>query len=312
MSQFAQDVLEGLSATKKRLSSKYFYDDEGSRIFQEIMAMPEYYLTDREMEILQSRSLEILQATDLEESFNVIELGAGDGTKTEQLLKTFLEAGHRPIYHPVDISQEAVDIVRDRLSRNLPALEVRPAVGDYFHIMQEVTAHETPSLVLFLGSNIGNYIPPKNTDLISLIAINMSKGDYFLIGVDLKKDPTLIQGAYDDPHGITARFNLNLLERINRELGGDFDLEAWEFICRYNSENGEVRSYLKSTRQQEVFIRALDRKFAFAEGEEVWTELSKKYDLEGIEALGEESGLTFVQHFTDQRHHFTDSLFKKS
>ncbi|NNK81042.1 MAG: L-histidine N(alpha)-methyltransferase [Flavobacteriales bacterium] len=311
MPHFAQDVREGLNASPKRLSSKYFYDDEGSRIFQEIMAMPEYYLTNSEMEILHEQSLDMLKSTDLSGSFNVIELGAGDGTKTQLMLKAFLDAGHSPVYHPVDISQEAVDIVSKRLHQELPGLQIRPEVGDYFHMMSEVTAQETPCLILFLGSNIGNYIPPKNIELLALIKENMSSGDYFLLGVDLKKETKLIKAAYDDPHGITKRFNLNILTRINRELGADFNLDDWDFVCRYNSENGEVRSYLKSVKEQKVKISAIEKEYNFLAGEEIWTELSKKYELEEIREAGERAGLTFVQHFTDRQHHFTDTLFKK-
>lgn len=312
MSDFASDVLAGLSADSKKLSSKYFYDDEGSRIFQEIMAMPEYYLTDCEMEIIRGQSSDILDATGLRGTFNVIELGAGDGVKTQVMLRSFLENGAKPIYRPVDISAEAVDIVSQRLHKELPELEIKPEVGDYFKMMHEVTQHETPSIVVFLGSNIGNYIPPKNVELVKLIYQNMSKGDFFLIGADLKKNPNMIRQAYDDQHGITRRFNLNLLTRINRELGADFNLADWDFYCHYNPENGEVRSHLVSMVDQEVRIKELDRSFSFHRNEMIWTELSKKYSLEELKELGQESGLEFKQHFTDSQHHFTDTLFYKA
>ncbi len=309
MSQFAKDVLSGLSAEQKKLSSKYFYDDEGSRIFREIMAMPEYYLTDAEMDVLSNRSSDILEATGLSGSFNVVELGAGDGIKTQQMLETFIEWGANPIYHPIDISPKAVEIIVERLNVELPELEVRPEIGDYFEEMQTITASNRPSLILFLGSNIGNYVPPDNVALVKLIADNMSKSDQLLIGADLRKDPNMIRRAYDDSHGITKRFNLNLLKRINRELGADFDLDAWDFYCSYNPLNGEVRSYLISKKEQKVNIKALDRAFDFERHELVWTELSKKYTLEELSGICAEAGLEHRAHFLDKNKQFTDSLY---
>lgn len=309
MSQFAKDVLEGLERPTKRLSSKYFYDDEGSLIFQEIMAMPEYYLTNAEMDVLSNRSADILMASGLRGSFNVVELGAGDGIKTQQMLKAFLKDGVNPIYRPIDISSIAVEIVQERLKKELPDLEVRPEIGDYFEQMQAITSDDRPSLILFLGSNIGNYIPPDNLSLVKLISENMSKGDQLIIGADLRKDPNMIRRAYDDPHGITKRFNLNLLKRINRELGADFDLDAWDFYCSYNPINGEVRSYLMSTKAQQVHIEALDKKFDFGRYELIWTELSKKYSLEELTEVCAEAGLKHKAHFLDTNEYFTDSLF---
>lgn len=309
MSQLAKDVLEGLERPTKRLSSKYFYDDEGSRIFQEIMAMPEYYLTNAEMDILSNRSSDILKASGLIGSFNVVELGAGDGIKTQQMLKAFLNEGVNPIYRPIDISSRAVEIVEERLKIELPDLEVRPEIGDYFEQMQAITSDDRPSLILFLGSNIGNYVPPENLNLVKLISENMSKGDQLIIGVDLRKDPNMIRRAYDDSQGVTRRFNLNLLKRINRELGADFDMDAWDFYCSYNPMNGEVRSYLMSTKMQQVHIKALDRSFAFGRYELIWTELSKKYSLEELTGICEQVGLKLKAHFLDKNEHFTDSLF---
>ena len=309
MSDFARDIVEGFARVDRRLSSKYFYDDEGSRIFQEIMGMPEYYLTDREMEILQNRSVEILERTGFQGEFNVIELGAGDGIKTQVMLQAFLDAGARPTYHPIDISREAVDIVSDRLHAEIPELEICPEVGDYFEVLHRITASDTPSLILFLGSNIGNFIPPENAALLNHIYEIMSTGDQLLIGVDLKKDPNMIRNAYNDPHGITKRFNLNLLQRMNRELGADFDIEAWDFYCHYNPFNGEVRSYLVSLKDQDVSFSKMDKGFSFSRYELIWTELSKKYSLQELEDLGKDVGLDLKEHFQDRQEHFTDSLF---
>ena len=312
MSQFANDVRAGLERPDKRLSSKYFYDDEGSQIFQEIMAMPEYYLTDAEMDVLSNQSREILSATGFNGPFNVVELGAGDGIKTQHMLKAFLAEGAQLVYRPIDISAKAVEIVQERLSLELPALEVKPEIGDYFEQMQAIKSSEAPSLILFLGSNIGNYVPPENLNLVRLIAEHMAQGDQLMIGVDLRKDPNMIRRAYDDSQGITRRFNLNLLKRINRELGADFKLDAWDFYCSYNPMNGEVRSYLMSKEKQEVYIEALNQKFSFGRYELIWTELSKKYSLDELTEMCSKAGLSHKAHFLDSQQHFTDSLFLRN
>lgn len=288
----------------------YFYDDEGSRIFQEIMAMPEYYLTDCEMEILREQSAEIIEATGLEGEFNIVELGAGDGTKTEHLLRYCLEAGHKPIYRPIDISAEAIDQLVERFSHVLPELRVKPLIGDYHTSLKRLTNQDLPSLVLFLGSNIGNFIPPANQRFLSSLSSAMRAGDQLMIGVDLRKNPSIIKAAYDDPHGITARFNLNLLKRINRELGADFNLEQWGFEVDYNEDNGELRSYLLSHVVQSVELG--DEVFTFAAGERIWTELSKKYDMQELTEMCDSAGFTPILHLHDKQNYFTDSIFRKA
>ncbi len=162
------------------------------------------------------------------------------------------------------------------------------------------------------NSNIGNYVPPENLSLVRLIADNMGQGDQLMIGVDLRKDPNMIRRAYDDSQGITRRFNLNLLQRINRELGGDFKLDAWDFYCSYNPMNGEVRSYLMSKDKQDVHIEALGQTFTFGRYELIWTELSKKYSLDELTGLCSEAGLEYKAHFLDSKQHFTDSLFLRT
>ena len=310
---FAEEVEEGLSAKSKFLSSKYHYDDQGSRIFQEIMAMPEYYLTDCEMDIMKNRSVEIYQATGFKSHFKIIELGAGDGAKTKEMLRNLLEVGADFTYVPVDISQEAIDLLVESMSRSLPDLTMNPQVGDYFEVMDKVEAEEEcPNLVLFLGSNIGNFKPKWAVDLLKHIHEHMRSGDRLLVGFDLKKNPNLIRNAYFDPNGITARFNLNVLSRINRELDGDFKLETFDFYSYYNPENGNVKSFLYSLTDQTVRIGAIGKTFHFIKDECIWMELSKKYSKSGIENLGRKAGFGFQEHFLDGRHYFSDSLFKKN
>lgn len=309
---FAEEVAEGLSAEPKYLSSKYHYDDEGSRIFQEIMAMPEYYLTGCEMDIMQNRAIDILEATGFSGHFNVIELGAGDGLKTKELLKKLLNTGANLTYVPIDISEEAINILVKGMQSSIPNLKMNAQVGDYFEILDKIEAEQNcPSLILFLGSNIGNFKPEWAVDLLKHINQHMKSGDKLMVGYDLMKDPNLIRNAYQDPAGITKRFNMNLLARINRELGGEFNLDKFDYYSFYNPDTGDVRSYLVSLEDQKVQIEATGRSFQFKKNELIWAELSKKYSLSGIEQMGVDAGFKFGQHFIDSKNYFSDSLYLK-
>lgn len=308
---FAQDVLEGLTAKHKHLSSKYFYDDNGSRIFQEIMHMPEYYLTDSEFEILSLQSKQIMDTVGFAQPFNIIELGAGDGFKTFKLLEHLVHQKVAFHYVPIDISQEAIDTLSNKLLERLPNLSIQAKVGDYFEMLSDLKQDNTPSLLLFLGSNIGNYIEVEANKLLSLFNQNMKKGDKLLIGVDLKKNPLIVQKAYLDDGGITKKFNLNLLLRINRELGADFKIDDFDFYSFYDPDTGDVKSYIVSLRNQKVHIKKLNTTIDFRYDELIWTELSKKYSLEEIKGLAEQNGFSIQQNFLDCKHYFVDSLWEK-
>lgn len=310
---FAEEVEEGLSASPKFLSSKYHYDDEGSRIFQEIMNLPEYYLTDCEMDIMINRAADIYEAAGFRSHFNIIELGAGDGAKTKEFLRNLLELNADFTYVPIDISSEAIDLLVESMRKSLPNLKMNPKVGDYFEVMHDLESEsDSPDLVLFLGSNIGNFKPEWAIDLFEHIHEHLKIGDKLLVGFDLMKDPNLIRNAYFDSQGITAKFNLNVLHRINRELGGNFDVSSFKFYSFYNPENGDVKSYLYSTKKQNVAIEATGKSFHFEKDEPIWMELSKKYSLSGIEQLGDASGFELQQHFFDSKEYFSDSLFVKT
>ncbi len=309
---FAQDVLKGLLAENKYLSSKYFYDDNGSRIFQEIMNMPEYYLTDAEFEILSMQSKQIVEALRFSQPFNIVELGAGDGFKTFKLLEYLTNNKIDFNYVPIDISKEAMDALTNRLKARLPNITVKPKVGDYFKILKQNKKSDFPSLLLFLGSNIGNYQEEKAIELLKLFNENMKIGDKLLVGFDLKKNPITIHNAYYDKHGITKRFNLNLLLRINRELDADFKIDDFDFYCHYSPLTGEVRSYIVSLRQQDVVLKKLGTTIHFDYNELIWTELSKKYSLQEIDGLALTSNYKTVDNFLDCKHYFTDSLWEKS
>ncbi|OBX23038.1 MULTISPECIES: L-histidine N(alpha)-methyltransferase [Bizionia] len=308
---FAKDVVAGLTAKEKHLSSKYFYDTNGSRIFQEIMNMPDYYLTDSEFEILSLQAKQIVDAVAFDKPFNIIELGAGDGFKTFKLLEYLVNEHIVFNYVPIDISQEAIDILSEKLHERLPELSIKPQVGDYFEILNEKFQGNTPNLLLFLGSNIGNYLKDDAINLLKLFNNVMNSGDKLLIGMDLKKNPITIKNAYDDKEGITKRFNINLLIRMNRELEADFKMDDFDFYCYYNPETGRVKSYIVSLKKQTVLLKKLNKTIEFNQNELIWTELSKKYSLSEIEKLAEISGFQTKQHFLDCKHYFTDSLWEK-
>lgn len=308
---FAKDVVEGLTAQNKHLSSKYFYDANGSRIFQEIMNMPDYYLTDSEFEILSLQAKQIVDAVAFDKPFNIIELGAGDGFKTFKLLEYLVNENITFNYVPIDISKEAIDMLSEKLQERLPDLSIKPQVGDYFEILKEMAESDTPNLLLFLGSNIGNYLKDDAIDLLKLFNKVMNRGDKLLIGLDLKKNPLTIKKAYDDNEGITKRFNLNLLIRMNRELDADFKLDDFDFYCYYNPDTGRVKSYIVSLKNQSVLFKKLNKTIEFEQNELIWTELSKKYSLSEIEKLARISGFQTKKHFLDCKHYFTDSLWEK-
>lgn len=308
---FLIDLMEGLSKPQKHLSSKYFYDDLGSKIFQDIMHMPEYYLTDSEFEIFNLQVKDIIDKLNFNSPFNLIELGAGDGSKTARLISYLVENNIEFVYTPIDISQEANDILEAKLKAEFPTLTINPQTGDYFDILKEQKENTIPSLLLFIGGNIGNYVQPQAIELLQLFNDNMKKGDKLLLGADLQKNPLIIHQAYQDPHGITKQFNLNLLRRANKELGADFQLDYFDFYCYYNPDTGELKSYLISLREQDVHISKANKTIHFGWGETIWTELSQKYTLTDLKEIGNAAGLETIHQFIDCKHYFTDCLLEK-
>jgi L-histidine Nalpha-methyltransferase len=308
MEKFLKDVDRGLSAARKYLSSVYFYDERGSRIFQEIMEMPTYYPTRTEFEILTQQALEIGKALNFPGGFNVIELGAGDGFKTLEFLDRLSQGGMNFRYFPVDVSEKAMAELLQRIEAKGRKWEVTPLVGDYFECLRKIES-DLPSLFLFLGASIGNYTPAQCHVLLRRLHELMIPEDKLLIGFDLQKNPLMVHQAYFDPEGITKRFNLNLLARINRELGGNFQLDQFDFYSHYNPDNGEVKSYLVSLRPQTVYIGKLDKHFSFDRHEVIFTELSKKYSLQEIEEMAGETGFVVEKNFFDCQHYFVDSLW---
>jgi len=309
---FAVDVLSGLSAKQKFLSSKYFYDEKGSKIFQDIMQMPEYYLTDCELEIFKNSQQEILDAfSENNASFDLVELGAGDGIKTKILLSHFLSQKAKFKYSPIDISEDSVVNLVAELNHDLPELKVNGLIGDYFDLMKKIIPNGyTKKIILFLGSNIGNYNEQMSLEFLGKLKDVLYPQDMLFIGFDMKKDPDVILKAYNDPHGHTAAFNLNLLQRINDELNADFNLENFYHKEEYNPQTGTASSFLISKIEQHITINEFSTTIQFTKGERIFMEISQKYDLDIINELALKSGFEVVRNFFDERLYFTNSLWK--
>lgn len=311
--QLVQAVEEGLFKEKKSLPSWLFYDENGDRIFQEIMRMPEYYLTGCEYEILQMNGAAILESFQQHGAFQLIELGAGDGLKTELLLKHFTQQQADFTYHPIDISSAVLTQLQDRLSTSLPNLPFFPQQGEYEPALEKLNlSSDKRKVILFLGANIGNFTLHEAGTFLKSIKKSMHANDLLFVGIDLKKDPRMIQRAYDDTQGITKSFNLNLLVRLNRELGANFMLDQFSHYPTYNPETGEAKSYLISLRQQDVYFEALQKTVHFKSWEHIHTEVSIKYDQQMIAYLAEVSGLAIEHQYYDCKHYFSDVVFTKS
>ena len=312
LTHFAEDVLNGLSATPKSLSSKYFYDDEGSRLFQEIMKLPEYYLTGCEHEIFSTQSEAIFAAfANGDAEFDLIELGAGDGSKTAVLVDHFLKQNAAISYSPIDISQEALDALTEKFNAEFPSLAMETLNGDYFRILESLkNGSGRRKVLLFLGSNIGNFNREQAVDFFRQLRAVMNESDLLFIGFDLQKDPHVIVQAYDDAAGVTAEFNLNLLRRINRELGANFDIDRFMHYANYRPVESSARSFLISRERQTVRIEALKRDFEFDQWETIFMEISQKYSLKMIADLADESGFAVKQNFFDSRNYYCDSLWR--
>ncbi len=309
--ELALVVLEGLSKKPKGLPSRYFYDDEGSRLFQKIMNLPEYYPTDCEMEILKHKSSHIVKQL-VGEELNLVELGCGDGEKTIHFLNALSEGGQKFKFFPVDISRAAVEFLLENLEKksNTP-IQSHGLVAEYFQGLNWLSENSGKrNLILFLGSNIGNFDRASALRFLRRLWYALQPGDYVLTGFDLKKNPKILHAAYNDSQGVTAEFNLNLLKRINQDLGANFNINKFCHQGSYNVLLGAMESFLISTESQVVDIQALDKKFQFKAWEPIHTEYSYKYTREDIQDLAESSGYQVVENFSDERNYFVDSLWQ--
>lgn len=309
---FAEEVKAGLGSDPKSLPSKYFYDAKGDALFQKIMRCQDYYPTRCEFEILAEQNNKILVDLELKnQQLDVVELGAGDGYKTKELLSGFLNAGLDLRYRPIDISPHAIDLIRNTMQSSLPSLQVDGMAGDYFKMLSNLRAsQERPQLVLFLGSNIGNMPQEKSIGFLREVAKNMGPEDHLLAGFDLIKNPEVIRRAYNDSDGYTKAFNLNLLHRINRELDANFVVEDFLHWPVYDAQKGEARSYLVSKKDQNVQIGAAGKSYSFKAWEPIHTEISRKYSLELIHVIAQKAGLKVHAHYVDKHAYFADVLMK--
>jgi L-histidine N-alpha-methyltransferase len=311
-SPFARDVAQGLARTPKAIPSAYFYDDRGSALFQQITELPEYYLTRSEREILETYGPAI--AARLPRTpYRLIELGAGDGHKTVALLRHLLAAGHAIEYVPIDICAKSVLDLTAKIQQELvhPRLSVSGLVGDHFDALVRLrVTRPKPSVMLFLGSSIGNYSAGAARKFLRTARQLLRAGDQMLIGFDLKKDPALLIPAYDDSAGVTREFNLNLLDRMNHELDAEFDRAAFAHHATYNLRRGCMESWLVSQVAQRVPIRALQRVVSFARWEGMRVECSHKYNVEDVAALAAASGFNVERNFVDSRGYFLDALWR--
>ncbi len=310
---FAQDVMLGLNSTPKTLPSKYFYDAKGDKLFQQIMALPEYYLTRKEYEILEGQHEQILAPIlEQDQPFNLVELGAGDGMKTKILLRYLTQKRVEFTYYPVDFSGSVLEGLEDSLAKELPELAVNPIQDTYRDsLKKQIWEDGRPNLILFLGANLGNFGVEEAKNIIDHLRVGTKRGDLVLLGFDLKKNPQTILDAYHDEQGVTREFNMNLLDRINKELNADFDRDSFVHWPTYNPVSGECRSYLVSQKSQIVTIGALNQTFEFEAYESIFTEISKKYSLSEISQLASLGGFHVEENFTDSEGYFADVLWKK-
>jgi dimethylhistidine N-methyltransferase len=313
-SQFKQEVHDGLTAYPKFLSSKYIYDKAGDKLFQDIMNMPEYYLTDTEFNILETYKVELSKFfSNGSQKFHLIEMGAGDGKKTKILLRHFTTENLNFTYRPIDISQNALDSLKSHLKAEIPTLRTEPLQGTYFETLSKLNvAKDERKVILFLGSNIGNLLHEKAIEFLSQIKDYMQPNDLLFIGFDQKKNPQTILDAYNDAAGITEAFNKNLLVRINRELEANFDVGNFTHWEVYDPESGTAKSYLVAKSPQKVRIEKLNLDITFDAWETIHTEISQKYDNTTVHWLAQQSGLKVLEEFSDQKHYYKNYLFTKS
>lgn len=310
---FQKDIDLGLSAPHKTLPSKYFYDKIGDALFIEIMNMPEYYLTKAEFDIFKNQNQQLITSLKLNKSdfFELIELGAGDGTKTKQLLKALDDQDYHFKYTPIDISDNALKQLKIAINEDLPNVAIHAKQGDYINILNSLKPFNHRLIVLFLGSNIGNLTDERAKKFIQDLSDHLKIGDMVLLGVDLIKPKSIVLPAYNDAQGITKRFNLNLLTRINNTMDADFDISTFEHQPEYDEKEGVARSYLVSTKDQTVSIKSLDKVFSFKKGEKIHMETSRKYNDQILNGLLKDTSLRISDRLTDSKHLFADYILEK-
>ena len=306
MSYEIAEIVAGLSLPQKMISPKYFYDERGSRLFEQICDLPEYYLTRTELGIMRENISEMVK--EIGPHVSVIEFGSGSGLKTRILLENLVEPF---VYVPVDISMEHLLETSAALKEDFPGLEILPVAADFtrpFPLPQPANMPER-NLVYFPGSTIGNFEPEAAIELLRVMYQEAGAGGALLIGVDLKKDRQMIESAYNDSAGVTAEFNLNVLRRLNREYGSDFDLDGFRHTAIYNESSGRIEMCLVSQCDQDVTLG--EHRFSFTEGEKIITEYCHKFSLEGFRELASIAGFRQVSTWLDANQWFSIQLYER-
>jgi L-histidine N-alpha-methyltransferase len=303
----AEDVRKGLSGQRKRFLPKYFYDELGSQLFEAICLLPEYYLTRAENEILARYADQIVAAVDGQKT--LVEMGSGSASKTRLIIEALLRRQSELLFMPVDISATALESSSRILLQSYPRLRIEAYAADYFAGLAELgKKSRSRTLALFLGSNISNFDPDEALRFLRALRSVLRQGDALLLGADLKKDPAVLEAAYNDALGVTSAFNLNVLARINRELRGTFDLRSFRHRAFYNEAKGRIEIYIESLVDQRVRIEKLDLEIDFAQGELIHTENSYKYDKTGIAKLAADTGFTLSHTWLDSQERFSSNL----
>jgi L-histidine Nalpha-methyltransferase len=305
---FARDVANGLSAPQKWLPPKYFYDERGSQLYEQICALPEYYPYRAEMEILRTYAAEIHAEIG---HLPLVEFGSGSATKTRHLLSAYEWAGQPFRYYPVDISREMLWDTAQRLLQEFTHVQIHAMHADFAGQPEVFQAFQPEKKALaFFGSNLGNFTPQESVEFLQRTAAIMGPDDAFLLGIDLKKSPAILVPAYDDAQGVTAAFNLNVLDRINRELGGRFDPSSFEHLAFYNDEQGRIEMHLRSRQAQRVPIVGLEQVVSFGKDETIHTESSHKYTVDEVRDLGYRANLVLRRTWFDAQRYFLLALFR--
>lgn len=307
---FEAAALDGLQREQKSIPSRFLYDEVGSALFEAITHLHEYYLTRKERSILESAASQIVGAVG--KKIEIVEFGSGSAEKTRLLLNATFARQKSLRFVPIDISQAALQSSAMNLLNEHPELEIVAISAEYRDALQVLPTPNTPRLLLFLGSNIGNFTPQDARAFLKLIAAQMKPEDRLLVGIDLVKDPAIIELAYNDPAGVTSAFNKNLLARVNRELGGDFDLSCFEHRAVYLPDQQKIEMRLVSFCTDWVRIGSLKGSIRFKKGEHIHTEDSHKYSLDGFASLASKAGLAMVERWTDEDKWFALTLLKKS
>jgi L-histidine Nalpha-methyltransferase len=305
---FAQDVTVGLTAPQKWLPPKYFYDDRGSQLYEQICALPEYYLYRAELDILSTYAGEIYaEIGDLA----LVELGSGSATKTRHLLAAYERAGRTFRYCPVDISRGLILDTSNLLLEEYRHIKIHAMHADFAQQPEVIQALELETkAVVFLGSTLGNFTPAESLAFLQRIAAVLGPNDFFLLGIDLKKSPAVVLPAYDDAQGVTAAFNLNILHRINAELGGQFSSRSFQHMALYDAERGCIEMHLRSLIDQQVPIAKIGRTMSFVKEETIHTESSYKYSADGIRDLAYQANLILRRTWFDAQQRFLVALFR--